>query len=451
MTPYSDLIARYSKPVPRYTSYPTAPHFHAGIDNETYQAWLSEIPEGSELSLYLHIPFCDRLCWFCGCHTKQIARYNPVSTYLDALYNEIRAVAAAVSGRGKVRAIHLGGGSPSLLKPDDMRWLDTVLRSTFDVLPSVDYSIELDPSDMTDDQFDALAEIGINRISLGVQDFDPRVQQAINRIQTFEQTAHIIQAMRERGVGSVNLDVLYGLPFQTLATIASTVQQALALEPDRLAIFGYAHVPWIKTHQKMIDEAALPGVHARFEQARAAAEQIAAAGYEPIGIDHFAKPGDSLAQVTRSGHLRRNFQGYTADQSGILIGLGASAIGQLPQGYVQNTVATGEYSRGVNRRGFSIAKGIALSDDDRMRAHVIERLMCDFAVSIPDLRKRFGTKAGEVIREMHLCQKHDRDGFVDIDVDTFRVTPAGRPFVRTIAASFDAYLASNAARYSIAV
>ena len=438
------------RPVPRYTSYPTAPHFHPGIDAKTYAGWLAALPEEATLSLYLHVPFCDRLCWFCGCHTKQVNRYAPVADYVEALAHEIRAVGGLVGGR-PVTAIHLGGGSPSMLSPTDFVSLNDELRTAFNVRGDVEFSIEIDPNDMDETRYDALAEIGITRVSLGVQDFNPVVQQAINRIQTYEQTRAVVDAMRARGVDSVNLDVLYGLPHQTVASVEATVAQALTLAPDRLAIFGYAHVPWLKTHQRMIDEAALPGTQSRFEQSRAAAAAIVAAGYEPIGFDHFAKPSDRLAVAARTGGLHRNFQGFTADDAAALIGLGASAISCLPQGYAQNLVPTGLYERQVEATGFATARGVALTPEDVARKWVIERVLCDGTVSCAELRERFPAWAERIWLEMEAAALYDADGYVRFDGETFRLTPQGRPFARSIAAAFDAYLANDTARYSKAV
>jgi oxygen-independent coproporphyrinogen-3 oxidase len=446
-----ELAERYATPVPRYTSYPTAPHFHSGIDDTTYRQWIAALPADASLSLYIHVPFCDRLCWFCGCHTKQIHRYTPVTKYLSALYAEIVSVSSLAAGRGKVVAIHLGGGSPSMLTPGDFLVLNTLLRDRFDVSDAVEFSIEIDPNDMDESRYDALARIGITRVSLGVQDFNPEVQAAINRIQTYEQTKAVVDAMRQRGVHSVNLDVLYGLPYQTVRSVEATARQALSLQPDRLAIFGYAHVPWLKTHQRMIEESALPGVRERFEQAQAAATEVIAAGYEAIGFDHFARPSDDLASAAREGRLHRNFQGYTVDSATALIGFGASAIGRLPQGYVQNTVATAIYQRQIEAGGTAIARGVALTDEDHIRSYAIERLLCDFSISQSDLRQRFGDLAEPVASEMVAVVASDTDGLTEFDGDQLIVTPRGRPFIRSIAASFDAYLFKDGARYSIAV
>lgn len=446
-----DLIRRYAKPVPRYTSYPTAPHFHAGIDSATYAQWLRAIAPGTPLSLYMHIPFCDRLCWFCGCHTKQVLRYEPIAAYLKGLHREMEMVAGLVGARGQAVALHLGGGSPSMLRPEDLVDLAERVRRHFTVGSELEFSIEIDPNDMTDERYDAFARAGVSRISVGVQDFDPKVQAAINRLQSFEQTKAVVDGMRQRGVSSVNLDVLYGLPHQTVASVVSTVEQALAMQPDRLALFGYAHVPWMKTHQRMIDETALPDAAERLRQSMAAAERLTDAGYVAIGIDHFARPDDSLAVAARTGRLHRNFQGYTTDEAPALIGLGASAIGSLPQGYVQNITPTGEYLKTVHSNGLAVARGIALSTEDRVRRFVIERLMCDFEVSLEELEVRFREEAMPLRDEMAQAAGEDRDGLIAFDGRSFGVTDAGRPFVRAIAAGFDAYLAAGTGRHSIAV
>jgi oxygen-independent coproporphyrinogen-3 oxidase len=448
---FDDLVRRLSKPVPRYTSYPTAPHFHEGVTAHTYSDWLSRLPDETPTSLYLHIPFCDRLCWFCGCHTKQVLRYEPIAAYLRALGVEISSVGALLGGRGQVNQVHLGGGSPSMLEPADLLNLVARLKEAFSVQKDFDLSIEIDPNDMTADRYDGFAAAGVTRASIGVQDFDPTVQRAINRIQSFEQTRTVVDGMRSRGVSSINLDMLYGLPFQTETTLEATINAVLAMRPDRVALFGYAHVPWIKAHQKMIDETALPDVVARYRQSRFAANKLIEAGYEPIGIDHFALPQDSLATAARFGRLHRNFQGYTTDSAPALIGLGASAIGSMPQGYVQNSVPTSEYMRRVKDGGLATARGVELSDDDRMRGFIIERLMCNFEVGIADLRGRFGEACAGLIEDMRILCAVDGEGLVSFDGKRLALTERGRPFVRAIAAVFDSYLESGGKKHSVAV
>lgn len=444
------LVERYSAPVPRYTSYPTAPHFHAGITPQIYARWLSEIAPDATISLYLHIPYCDRLCWFCGCHTKHTLRYEPIASYLLALFAEIDWVAERLGGRGTVTAVHLGGGSPTMLTSEDMARLKARLDARFTVADSAEISIEIDPNDLSEDRFDAMAAFGLTRASVGVQDFDERVQRAINRLQTFEQTRHVIESVRARGVRSVNVDVLYGLPYQTLDSIDATIAQVLSLAPDRTALFGYAHVPWMKKHQQMIPEAALPDIHARFAQSQGAARLLEQGGLGPIGFDHFARPQDGLALAAASGKLRRNFQGYTDDRAEVLIGLGASAIGQLPQGYVQNITPTGDYQKAVLAGGGATTRGFALTPADRLHGFAIEALLCRFELRRSDLASH-GAAGDAVFDHALAIAAADPDGLTEADDDVFRLTARGRPFVRSMAARFDTYLAQGAARHSLAV
>ncbi|WP_349507842.1 oxygen-independent coproporphyrinogen III oxidase, partial [Agrobacterium pusense] len=424
---------------------------HEGIDNTTYRGWLGALGHRNRLSLYVHIPYCDRLCWFCACHTKHTLKYEPIAIYLEALKQEIAAVGALVSPDAVVSAVHFGGGSPTMLDPQDMQDLMDCLRRhfTFGLAPEI--SVEMDPNDLDDSRYDALAAIGMSRASLGVQDFDDKVQKTINRIQSFEQTKSVVDAVRARGVHSVNCDILYGLPFQTCETLKRTVDQIVSLAPDRIALFGYAHVPWMKKHQSLIPEHALPDVAERYRQMTMAGEMLRQAGYSQIGIDHFARPTDTLSQAAEAGALRRNFQGYTTDTADALIGLGASSIGRLPQGYVQNMVATGEYQRMVGEGGLAAVKGIELSQDDHLRSHVIERLMCDFSIDLSDLQHRFGKVSHSVRDQAQQFAAGDRDGLVRLDADIFAVTEVGRPFVRNIAAIFDTYLGNGRGRHSVAV
>lgn len=445
------LLARFSGPVPRYTSYPTAPHFHGGVGCGSYAQWLSALGSGQSISLYIHIPYCDRLCWFCACHTKHTLRYEPIKTYLHGLHREIEAVGALVHPGARVSAVHFGGGSPTMLKPEDMLSLMAALRRAFTFREDAEISVEMDPNDLDDGRYDALGEIGLTRASLGVQDFDPRVQEAINRIQTFEQTRGVVEAVRARGARSVNCDILYGLPFQTEASVARTVEAILSLDPDRIALFGYAHVPWMKKHQTLINDDALPNAGERFAQMSRAADLLMAAGYQPIGIDHFAKRSDTLAIAAANGQLRRNFQGYTDDAADALIGLGASSISQLPQGYAQNATATGDYLRLAEGSGLAVVRGIAFQGDDKARAFAIERIMCDFGFSFADLRAAFPWDAEAVIADARQFQQEDGEGLTILDGDGFALTEEGRPFARVAAAAFDRYLGRGQARHSVAV
>ena len=442
-------LALAERNVPRYTSYPTAPYFGPAVDAKIYAQWLEALPARATLSLYLHVPYCTNMCLYCGCHTKAVRRREPVENYADHLLKEIDLVGKFLHRR-PVTHIHWGGGTPSILGEKRLRQVTQALRAHLDFSRIVEHAIELDPRRMTAEFARALAQMGVNRASLGVQDFAPHVQEAIGRPQPFEQVAKTVEWLRAAGIDKINMDLMYGLPRQKLADVRQSAHLAASLAPARLALFGYAHVPWFKTHQKVIDEATLPGVAERLAQAQAAAQTLEAEGFVAIGLDHFARPDDELAVAQREGRLHRNFQGYTTDSADALIGLGASSIGRLPQGYAQNAVDMGGYSRAVNAGRLLIVKGLALSKDDRLRAQIIERLMCDLAVDLDqfartaDAETRF---ADEIARLGEL----QTAGILKIDGHRITITPAGRPFVRLAAAAFDAYLPQNKSRHSLAV
>ncbi|HXD44749.1 MAG TPA: oxygen-independent coproporphyrinogen III oxidase [Pseudolabrys sp.] len=430
--------------VPRYTSYPTAPHFGAAVTPALYRQWLEDLPRAATLSLYIHVPFCQQLCHYCGCNTRAVRKREPVEVYADELLKEI-SLLGMLKGR-PLTHLHWGGGTPSILGPRLIEVIAARLASLFDVSGLKEHAIELDPRRVDKALVRALKAIGVTRASLGVQDVSHDVQRLIGRIQPFALTARAADWLREAGIRDLNVDLMYGLPGQTTTHVRESAARAASLEPQRLALFGYAHVPWFKTHQRLIDEAKLPGVSERLEQAQAAADTLCAAGYEAIGLDHFALPGDSLAVAARGKRLRRNFQGYTADEAGALIGLGASAIGRLPQGFAQNAPDLGGYTRSVAKGEFPIVKGLALSDDDRLRATMIERLMCDMELDLA----AFGGAAPFADEIARLTPMADA-GLVTLAGDRIVVAPAGRPYVRIAASAFDAYLAAGQKRHSAAV
>jgi oxygen-independent coproporphyrinogen-3 oxidase len=442
MTP--DLVRKYAKAVPRYTSYPTAPHFHAGIGPARASAWLEALPGSSRLSLYFHVPFCRSLCWFCGCHTKITNRAAPVARYLDTLLAEIERTAARLGSGRPVAHIHLGGGSPSLLSPDELNRLAEALHRNFAILPGAEFAIEIDPRNIDEARAQALAAIGVNRASLGVQDFDPAVQRAINRIQPIELTARVADLLRENGIARLNFDLMYGLPLQTIGGFAETVERALALAPDRLALFGYAHVPWMKKHQQLIDETALPDAWQRWCQARAAERRLEAAGYAAIGLDHFARPEDPLARAAAAGTLRRNFQGYTADPADALIGFGASAIGALPQGYFQNESDLKAYAEAIAAGRLATARGVPLTSEDRLRAAAIEKLMTALAADTGALCRAHGFPEAHLDGAFAAIDALAADGLVERSGRLVAIPAEARLFMRTVAACFDAYLAPTA-------
>ncbi len=445
------ILANHGESVPRYTSYPTAPHFRDGLGPQVLTEMLASLEAATPVSVYMHIPFSDRLCWFCGCHTKQTLRHEPVVNYVRHLVAEIALLKAKAGRKLTLGALHLGGGSPSLLKTAEFTALRMALEDAFDILPDAEIAIEIDPSDSGALFLEGVKILGVTRASIGVQDFNHDVQVAINRIQTFEETRDLALALREAGVGSVNIDVLYGLPLQTSATIASTTEQVLQLAPDRIALFGYAHVPWMKKHQTLIRTEDLPGTLERFNQAELAALIIDEAGLSTIGIDHFARPGDPLAIAAAKGHLRRNFQGYTTDDCAALIGLGASSIHSYGGGFVQNIIATGVYETTVASGVLPSARGFRRSQDDRMRGAVIERLMCDFSFSFEAMNKLFGASFDAIRREALLLAQTDNEGLCTVEGDRFLIPQEARPFTRIVASKFDAWLKHGNVRYSKAV
>jgi oxygen-independent coproporphyrinogen III oxidase len=449
--PPSDLARRYNQNVPRYTSYPTAPHFGAEVDASLYRNWLSALDPAAPLSLYLHIPFCDTLCWFCGCYTKIVRRYEPVAAYLEVLQREIDLVASAMPQRMTVRHIHWGGGSPTILRPDDWRALTSCLARAFDAGDDTERAVELDPRDTTRDYVAALAEAGVNRVSIGVQDIDPVVQAAVNRVQPFDIVERVCAWLREHGIDRINLDLMYGLPHQTVSLVEAMVERALSVAPSRVALFGYAHVPWMRSHQRLIDEPALPSAEERLSQVEAATAVLRQAGYEAIGLDHFARADDPLATARAAGRLRRNFQGYTTDSAPALLGLGASSIGSLPQGYVQNTAPLEQYRARILAGTLATARGRALDDDDRLRRDIIERIMCDLAVDLDAVADRHGAAAEDFGDTMDRLRALADDGLVRVEGRRIVVTEAGRPFTRLVAAAFDRYLANGSGRHSNAV
>lgn len=446
-------VANYmTMPVPRYTSYPTAPHFHEGIGEGAVRAWLARLDPAEPISLYVHVPFCRQVCWYCGCNMKLVGnREGPLDDYVDALVEEIGLVADALPGRLRVSHVHFGGGTPTVLSAAALGRVMSALGARFDLLPDAEVAIECDPRTFAADKAQALGALGFNRASFGVQEFDPKVQAAINRIQPPEMVARAVEALRAAGIASVNFDLIYGLPHQTAAMLLDTVARCLAFEPSRIALFGYAHVPWVARRQKMIDGAALPGAAERLEQAGRAAAALEAGGMVPVGMDHFAAPDDALARAAATGRLRRNFQGYTTDGATTLIGFGATSIGRTPSGYMQNIAETGAWARAVREGRFATAKGVALTEGDNVRGAAIEELMCFGATDTRALARQFGVGTGWAREAAEFLRPLEADGLVSIDEGRIAVTAEGRPLVRVVASAFDAYIARQDGRHSVAV
>ncbi|ALL12764.1 oxygen-independent coproporphyrinogen III oxidase [Caulobacter henricii] len=422
---------------PRYTSYPTALQFTGAVDSEVYGQWLAALDPAERVSLYVHVPFCSRLCWYCGCHTRVVNKASLISDYVENLVEELALVEARLPGRLGAGALHLGGGTPNMLSRDDLVRLFGALRHVFRFAPGIEISAELDPATLTEAWVKAAAYHGLTRASLGVQDLAPHVQEAVNRIEPFETVQRAVGWLRAAGVASINLDLMYGLPRQTIADVRSTLDAVLTLRPERIALFGYAHVPWAKPHQRLLPEAELPGAEARFEQSQAAAERLVAAGYVAIGIDHFALPEDGLAVTKAAGRLRRNFQGYTADTCQTLLGFGASSIGRLPQGYVQNLPAEVAWRDAIASGRLPVARGLQMTEDDRLRGEVIERLMCDFSVDLSRVALGHGFGVSVFAEDLAALQALVHEGLAVVRDNRVEVTTRGRPYVRLIAQVFD--------------
>ncbi len=448
----AEILARYAdRPLPRYTSYPTAPHFIAAVGSDSYRRWLGAVPPGGDASLYLHVPFCRSMCWYCGCHTTVSARDEPIKRYIDALQREIDLVANTLPGRIATRHIHFGGGTPTLMQPKQFVALMDKLRDRFHVPTDAEIAIEIDPRTLGLRMVNALAAGGVTRASLGVQSFDPIVQRAINRIQTFEETAAAVVALRGAGITAINFDLIYGLPHQTVESCLNTTRQALKLRPDRFAVFGYAHVPAFKLHQRKIEQSALPDGARRHAQAEAIAAALVGADYRRIGLDHYARPNDALAIASENKALHRNFQGYTTDDCQTLLGFGASSIGRLPQGYVQNAVLIGDYQRRIAAGELAVSKGRAFAPEDRLRAAVIERIMCDYRVDLDEVCGRFGADPDELMDSAHGFDQLVGDRIARRERNVIAVEDDARPLVRLLAAAFDQYLGDSPARHSRAV
>jgi oxygen-independent coproporphyrinogen III oxidase len=443
---------KYAKSnVPRYTSYPTAPHFSTHFPAATYREWLARLDPDEPVSLYLHVPFCKQMCWYCGCNMKLAARYSPVATYVQHLLEEIDLIAGALPSRMPVSHLHFGGGTPTVLEPEDLAAVMARLGTRFRLLPDAEIAIESDPRTLTDSMIRQIGALHFNRASFGVQEFDPKVQSAINRIQPPEMVERAISGLRAAGVPNINFDLIYGLPHQTTAALCRTVEQCVAMKPDRIALFGYAHVPWVAKNQRMIEDATLPNASERAGQAKAAAAALVANGYIQIGIDHFARPGDSLAIAAAQGRLHRNFQGYTSDVARTLIGIGATAIGRTPQGYVQNVSETGAWSRAVAAGKLPVARGHVLQGQDQLRALVIERIMCDGSVDLAAAGRALGFSDDWYAEEIPELRQMQQDRLLSYGDGKLSLTAEGLPLARVAAAVFDTYLRDSTARHSVAV
>jgi oxygen-independent coproporphyrinogen-3 oxidase len=441
----TDLVGRLAEmPVPRYTSYPTAADFSDAVGCSEQAAWLSRLDPAEAVSVYLHIPYCRQLCHYCGCHAKAVLKAEPVEEYRHALEAEIALVAARLPARMKIGRIAWGGGTPSILGEAGLGSVLSMLKEHFDLEEGYEHSIELDPRLLGRDLCQALGRLGINRASLGVQDLDPQVQQAIGRVQPELQVATAVRDLREAGISHINFDLIYGLPNQTTESLLSTCRSVAALDPDRIAFYGYAHLPSRRANQRLIDTASLPAPLERLEQAAVIASFFRGEGYQAIGIDHFAKPADPLAAAARAGRLHRNFQGYTDDDRPNLLGFGCSSISRLPGGYTQSEAGIEAYKRLIAEKRLPTRRGHAFAEDDRERAAIIERLMCDFSIDL-------GRDAIRYADELALLRPFALSGIVTMRSNRISMTEEGRPFVRLVSAIFDRFRSQGPGLFSTSV
>ena len=448
--PSLDLLHRYNVPGPRYTSYPTAPVWKEEFRAVHYEKVLRDSGAAASpapLSLYIHLPFCEALCYFCGCTVVITGSQHTVEdAYLATLEKEIDWVADRVGKDRPIVQFHLGGGTPTYFAPERLRRLGRKIHSRFVFAPDAEIGVEVDPRVTTREHLLTLGKLGFNRLSMGVQDFDPRVQTAINRVQPYEETRSLVELARALGFPSVNMDLIFGLPFQTPETFRRTIDKVLAIGPDRLAVYSYASVPWMKKHQSVL-LAHLPDEATKFEIFRTALESFTEAGFEYIGMDHFAKPTDELARARAGRTLHRNFQGYTTKAGTDLIGLGMSAIGSIGRSYVQNRRDLGPYSEAVAKDGAATFRGFHLSEDDLLRRTVIGNLLCHGIVVKSEIAERFGISFdryfADALARLVPCAE---DGLVELARDEIRATPLGRVFLRNLAMPFDAYLAATPER-----
>lgn len=451
MEDFSQLarLGLFDAKVPRYTSYPTAPHFSTTIQTRQFETWTRAIKPGEGISLYIHVPFCRRLCWFCACRTQGVRTDDPVRSYLGTLKDEIAHLGEILPEGVKLARLHWGGGTPTLLSPNQIEALTGWITAAAPFADDIEFSVEIDPNEVDDDRLDMLAAVGMNRASIGIQDFDPEIQKTIGREQGFEVTTEVAEKLRARGIHSLNTDILYGLPHQTLDKIADTTRKLISLQPDRVALYGYAHVPWMAKRQTMIPEQFLPDAVKRLDLYDMAQSLFLDAGYEAIGIDHFAKSDDGLAVAARDGRLRRNFQGYTDDTCETLIGLGASAISKFREGYVQNCSATAAYLAQIRAGVFASARGHAFEGEDRLRARVIEALMCDFRIDLDAIEAEFESVPVDLRPDLaRVAQKYVP--YIQHVDNRLEIDPAGRSLTRMIAREFDAYSMSESG-HSLAI
>ncbi|MCM8856597.1 MAG: oxygen-independent coproporphyrinogen III oxidase [Candidatus Thiodiazotropha sp.] len=446
------LIAKYDQSGPRYTSYPTAVQFHDGFDEAEYRRVATQSNEtGQPLSLYFHIPFCDTVCFYCACNKVATKDRSMAAGYLARVYEELRMQSELFDSSRVVTQLHWGGGTPTFISHDEMRELVSQTRKMFTLLDddSGEYSIEIDPREAKGDTIKLLRELGFNRMSLGVQDFEAKVQKAVNRIQSKDETLTVLQSARDEGFRSISIDLIYGLPFQSMESFSNTLDQILEVDPDRLSVFNYAHLPERFKPQRRINEEELPPPQEKLDILQMTIEKLSAAGYVYVGMDHFAKPNDELVLAQENGTLYRNFQGYSTHADCDLIGLGATSIGMVGPSYAQNMRSLNEYYKRIDSGRLAVFRGVELTRDDLIRRDVITRLICNFSLAIPDVEKSWGVVFKDYFSvELQRLYEMASDGLISISDSEIKVLPRGRLLIRNICMQFDAYLNSKASQGS---
>ncbi len=439
-----DLLKKYDRPGPRYTSYPTAPHFSEDFGAAEYHREIVDSNRGTDLpdlSLYFHFPFCESLCYFCGCNMTITHDRNQIEDYLAHLKKEIDLIAGLTHPDRKVVQMHWGGGTPTYLTPPQIRDISSFIQDRFDFAAGAEVSVEIDPRRLSDDHLPSIRDAGFTRVSYGVQDFDPKVQETINRVQPEALTRAVVEKSRELGFDSVNVDLIYGLPYQTLDSYEITIDKIIDIAPDRLAVFNYAHVPWLKKHQKIIPEESLPNAGDRLKILKMVIDRLTAAGYVYIGMDHFAKPGDELSIALEDHTLHRNFQGYSTHAELEIYAMGVSSISQLRHVYVQNRKTINEYKADIRNGGLPAFSGCRLDDDDQLRRYVITQLMCNSRVVKSEVQQKYAVDFDDYFGEaLARLDEFVDDGLVSRLPDRLQVHEKGRLIIRNIAMIFDRYL-----------
>jgi len=438
------LLAKYDYAVPRYTSFPTAVQFYAlNNDASLHKQALNALNSHEPLSLYVHIPFCHSLCHYCGCNTKIVSTYAPVSHYIKTLLKEIDLVGAMLDKRMDVSRIHFGGGSPNFAHPDDLEKIIARFDHYFNITAKTQIDMECDPRLLSAEKISAYKSLGLSRVSLGIQDFDTRVQRTINRLQPFDTVKRHMVTFRENGITDINFDLITGLPRQTIATVDQTLSQLLELSPSRVAVFPYAHVPWMKKHQKLLEQYERPDTHARFEMSALVQTTLTQNGYNEIGIDHYALKNDPLSRAQQNKTMRRNFQGYTDDPASTIIGFGLSSISQFDGAYIQNTTDAPTYRKSIENGTLPLARGFELSPEDKKRRALIEELMCYFYIDLEEYK--------DIVPQYDALEALKKDGIITLKDNKIQITKTGKPFARIVASYFDPYFNQESGRHAHAV